>query len=111
MRTISWNCQGLGPTLTEKALINLKAKVDPSIIFIMETKNKEGKVERVRKSLAFNNERRVEPDGKSGGLVLWWDDRVEISFLFVGKNLIDAQSFLQKHSKNMPNFLCLWSPW
>lgn len=53
MRILSWNCQGLGPALTENALGNLKSKVDPSLVFLMETKNKSAKVDRVRKSLKF----------------------------------------------------------
>lgn len=45
----------------------------------METKNKEFKVEKVRKKMGFNNGLRVDPvglAGLSGGLALWWNDKV-----------------------------------
>lgn len=43
MRLLSWNCQGLGPSLTENALRELKIHLDPSIVFLMETQNKQKK--------------------------------------------------------------------
>ncbi|KAK9940318.1 hypothetical protein M0R45_016986 [Rubus argutus] len=79
MSLISWNCQGLSLTLTKSSLRYFKSTLDPSIVFLMETKNKEFMVENLRKKMDFNNGLRVDPKGLAGlssGLVLWWNDKV-----------------------------------
>ena len=71
MIAISWNCQGAGSALTIQALRELKKKYDPDFIFLMETKNKSWRLERMRKKMGFEDGYYVEPKGLSGGLALW----------------------------------------
>lgn len=100
MRILSWNCQGLGPALTENALGNLKSKVDPSLVFLMKTKNKSAKVDRVRKSLKFKNGRCFDPVGVVGGLALWSTDLVEVNIVDYSLNFIDTFITCKKTQKN-----------
>lgn len=110
MRLLSWNCQGLGPSLTENALEELKIHLDPSIVFLMETQNKHKKVDVVRKVMRFNNGRLVDPVGRAGGLALWWSDLVDVSIIEISKNVIDTFVTCLKSMKSCRvSFACLWS--
>ncbi|KAF2324629.1 hypothetical protein GH714_015753 [Hevea brasiliensis] len=60
MNCISWNCQGFGQPLAVRALIELKRKYSPSMIFIMETKNKQRILESARKRLGFDKSHYVD---------------------------------------------------
>ena len=72
MIVISWNYQGVGSSLTVRALKELRRKYDPDVMFFMEIKNKSSKMEVLRKKLLFNESMYVELEGLSGGLALWW---------------------------------------
>lgn len=78
MKLLSWNCQGLGTPLTIQALRVLVTQERPSVIFLMETKNQEQKVQRIRRRLRYQNSFVVNPEGSAEGLALFWDDQVEL---------------------------------
>lgn len=65
----------------------------PSIVFLMETKNKEAKLERIRRRLKFTNFAYVNPVGISGGLDLWWNDEFEVNVVKKDKNMINAKVY------------------
>ncbi|KAH7836079.1 hypothetical protein Vadar_032514 [Vaccinium darrowii] len=90
MLILTWNCQGIGRTVTSQALGELVRKNRPSIVFLMETKNNKVKVETIRRSLKFDFGFYVEPDGLSGGLALWWNDDVDLEVESASKNLIHS---------------------
>jgi hypothetical protein len=46
----------------------------PIVVFLMETKLRQVKMERIRYSLGFNNLFVVDSVGKSGGLALLWNE-------------------------------------
>jgi hypothetical protein len=46
----------------------------PIVVFLMETKLRQVKMERIRYSLGFNNLFVVNSVGKSGGLALLWNE-------------------------------------
>ncbi|KAF7149622.1 hypothetical protein RHSIM_Rhsim02G0229500 [Rhododendron simsii] len=60
----------------------------PSIIFIMESRNKENKMESLRRSLKFQHCFYVNPVGLAGGLALWWNTDVSISVEYASNNVI-----------------------
>lgn len=95
MKILCWNCQGLGTPLTVQALRVLVTQERPSIIFIMETKNQEQKVLRLRRRLHFQNSFLVDPEGTAGGLAIFWDDQVIISIESSLVNVINAQCQIQ----------------
>ncbi|KAH7848443.1 hypothetical protein Vadar_002760 [Vaccinium darrowii] len=86
MLILTWNCQGVGRTLTSQALGDLVRKNRPSIVFLMESKNNKVKLETISNKLGFDNSSYVDPDGLSGGLVLWWDTDVKLDVEFNSKN-------------------------
>ena len=71
MLVLSWNYQGVGRSLTVSNLRELCRVHRPDIVFLMETKNREEKLESIRRSTYFNGHFYVNRVGSSGGLALW----------------------------------------
>ncbi|OMO50989.1 reverse transcriptase [Corchorus capsularis] len=90
MRHISWNCQGIGPALTVEALHELKRDYSPQLMFLMETKNREDKLETLRRKLRFNGKFYVEPEGIGRGLALWWNEQISVELIGFCKYMIDV---------------------
>ena len=88
MNLLSWNCQGLGASLTVKKLKDECLKHKPHVVFLMETKQKSSYVTKIRKKCNYSNEWVVNPIGISGGLALWWNDDVLINILSSSANVI-----------------------
>ncbi|XP_024195894.1 uncharacterized protein LOC112199065 [Rosa chinensis] len=94
MRLISWTCQGLGSSLTAKALRRLWRKYDPEIIFLMETHQKEQIVSSWKTQLQFDNYVVVDPvNTSSGGLAILWNSSVQVSILHNTPNVIDTMVY------------------
>lgn len=74
MKCISWNCQGIGSTLTIRALKDLVRKYKPEMIFLMERR------------VGFEKAIYVDPVGLGGGLALWYND-VQIEVLEATRKL------------------------
>ncbi|XP_045822486.1 uncharacterized protein LOC123915416 [Trifolium pratense] len=79
MKILSWNCQGLGNPRTVRALKQLIAKNKPDLIFLMETKlhNISPKFKdnfAVTYSIYSVDCIITEGNGKSGGLILLWNN-------------------------------------
>lgn len=66
MKLLSWNCQGLGSPLTIQALRVLMTQEKPNSISLMETKNQEQLVQRLRRKLKTSHSFLVNPEGLSG---------------------------------------------
>lgn len=91
MKILCWNCQGLGTPLTVQHIRALVAQERPNLVFLMETKNKENKVNRVRKSLNFDHSTIINPVGTAGGLILMWDDQVNVDAMTCLGEIIDVK--------------------
>ena len=88
MNVLSWNCRGLAAASTVQELKDLCKRVKPAIVFLMETRAKEAKVEHMRRKLLFDKVFCVEPEGLSGGLCLFWKKEVEVEIIEATKNFI-----------------------
>ena len=55
MNSLYWNCRELGKPQSVRALHDLVQHWDPRIVFLLETKLKKKRMERVRDRLGFAN--------------------------------------------------------
>jgi hypothetical protein len=78
MNLLSWNCWGLGNLRTVRELRRMVKDKKPKIVFLMETKARAKRMERVRSQLGFEHMLVVDYVGKSGGLALLWTTEVDV---------------------------------
>lgn len=76
MSMIAWNCQGFRAALTVNNLKEEVRKINPQLVFIMETKQKTSYMEKKKRAMGFEEAWYVPPEGKSGGLALWSTPRL-----------------------------------
>ncbi|GMI92190.1 hypothetical protein HRI_002888300 [Hibiscus trionum] len=79
MKLISWNVRGLRKPRTVRRLRDYLRDVNPSVVFLIETKLQSAEMERVRKKCGFPNGIEVGSRGRSGGLCLAWKSGCKIS--------------------------------
>ena len=70
MNPISWNCRGLGNPRSVRMLQNLVRCWNPKIVFLMETKTRKNRMERIKNRIGFANGLIVPSVGRSGGIAL-----------------------------------------
>lgn len=68
------------------------ASYRPSIVFLMETKNKAKKLERVRRSIGgYMHRCYINPIGLLGGLAFWWNKKVDLQIIKASHNIIHTR--------------------
>ncbi|KAF9623853.1 hypothetical protein IFM89_005438 [Coptis chinensis] len=80
----SWNCRGMGSPEAIRSVPALVKKVDPDVLFLVETKLLYKKLKHVQKKLKYPQVYVVDHVGRSGGLAVLYKDN--ISFLVVDGN-------------------------
>src|ERR1044072_1533334 len=91
MNLLSWNCRGLPAPATMRELKELRMKLQPTIVFLMETRAPLVRVEKVRNELNYPNGFCVEAAGISGGLGLFWNNTVAIEIMESNQNYIHTR--------------------
>lgn len=88
---MSWNCQGIGPTLTVQRIRELRKQISPAVLFLMETKNQDEALFRLFQKSELKNHFTVPPIGLAGGLSLSWKDDIKVEILYSSPNVIDTR--------------------
>ena len=81
MNPLSWNCRGLGNPWAVKALHDLVWRWNPKIVFLMETKLKKNRMERIKNRIGFANGLIVSNVGRSGGIALLWTREINMEVI------------------------------
>ncbi|KAK3211118.1 hypothetical protein Dsin_015824 [Dipteronia sinensis] len=81
--------------------------MDPDLVFIVETKSGNRKMERLRVKLGYVGKLVVESSSRSGGLVLFWFDRVSIDLLLYSSSHIDDQVVSHGLKRDFNEILCV----
>ncbi|KAA3477308.1 reverse transcriptase [Gossypium australe] len=90
MKIICWNVCGLRNPRAVRRLRYFCKQQNPHIVFLMETKLNQKRVERVRKSCGFSGGIDIEAEGSRGGLCLAWKDGVVVTLRSFSKWHIDV---------------------
>ncbi|KAE8698069.1 Ribosomal protein L13 family protein isoform 1 [Hibiscus syriacus] len=83
MRLLSWNVQGFGRPRTVRCVQHALRDVNPSVVFLMETKLPSSRMVRVRCKCGFRNGIDVDATGSIGGLSLAWREATDRCGIFV----------------------------
>jgi hypothetical protein len=95
MKLLSWNCRGLGKPRAVRALKRLLTVNCPDVVFIMETKltDNDGNIKAKLCHGSLTNYFLVNcstmNSGRCGGIVLLWNDTVNINISLHNENYID----------------------
>ncbi|KAA3472611.1 reverse transcriptase [Gossypium australe] len=90
MKIISWNVCGLGNPRAVRRLRYMLKQHNPNLVFFMETKINDKRMERIRKRSGFVNGIDVGAEGSKGGLCLAWREEVNVSLRTFSKSHIDV---------------------
>ncbi|XP_073358249.1 uncharacterized protein [Aegilops tauschii subsp. strangulata] len=78
MRTLCWNCRGIGDPATVRELCELIRECAPSVVYIVETQLSKRRVEGLTTTLGFEGGFAVASSGRSGGLGIFWKDGLDL---------------------------------
>lgn len=90
MKILSWNCQGLGSHWTISHLREMWAKFKPTFLFLSETKQKFDFVQSFQFHFGYTHLHTVDPQGRSGGLALYYDSSLKVEILSSSNIIIDV---------------------
>lgn len=90
MNFLSWNCRGLENPRAVRVLGDLVKSRNPDLIFLIETLCDDDKVSRLMVKLGFDNHWIVSRSGRSGGLVMAWNQKVRCRITDSDSNHIDV---------------------
>ena len=91
MSALSWNCRGLGNLRIVRALQEVIASEDPSLVFLMETTLSKEDMTYKKYTLGFTKGLVVGSIGSKGGLALLWKKDVMVDVQMLGPWHIDAE--------------------
>jgi hypothetical protein len=91
MNLLCWNCRGIDNAPTVRELREIATKCAPKVIFLLETQVSRERAENLANTLGFDNAFAVDPTGRSGGIVLFWNNEIKMEFLGYSKYHIDMK--------------------
>ena len=101
MIILSWNVRGLGQPLTFFHCKQLIQRYRPNFCFFMETKIDVEHGKELARKWGFKFCEGVSSVGSSGGLLILWDENVNVVINSMNKNLINA------YISNQYNSFCI----
>ena len=90
MNSLCWNCWGIGNPWTIFALRDYVQRWNPRLVFLLETKSKNRRMEKIKFKLGFTNGLYVQSRGRSGGLALLWSSDTNLEIKSYSNHHIDA---------------------
>ena len=90
MNLISWNCRGMGAPRAVQEMTKMVMKINPHVLFLIETKKKSTKMEWLRARWLFDNCFAVDSVGRGRGLALLWMNEVRLEVKSFSVQHIDA---------------------
>lgn len=91
MIILLWNARGLGSPRAFNSLLSIQKEYKPDLLFLMETKSNQVRMEALRVKLDFAGKLVVNSIGKSGGLCLFWGKNVQVVLLSFSRDHIDVR--------------------
>lgn len=94
MIAIIWNCRGLGQPATVRSLSSLVSSHRPNVVFLSEIKssNKE-KIQKIALGLGFPCTEFIPSVGSAGGLLLCWNNNIDLKVVVANNFLINCMVF------------------
>lgn len=91
MKVFSWNARGLRSPRAFNFLLSIKQEVNHDLLFLIETKSGQARMEQFRVKLGFEGKLVVNSLGNSGGLCLFWKAGNKVELLSFSVAHIDVR--------------------
>ncbi|KAF7831469.1 F-box protein interaction domain protein [Senna tora] len=88
MKILGWNCRGIRSTLTVQRLHQILAEQKPDLVFISKTLSTANIATNMMQRFGFTYSTSIYVIGKSGGMIVAWNERINISVMDVSHHLI-----------------------
>lgn len=98
MTILSWNCRGLGNLQTVHDLCRLVKEKRPELVFLIETKLRQHRFDKIKNKLGFNSLFVVDYVRRSGGLALLWIDDLVVDIQNYSRCHINATIHSTEHT-------------
>jgi exonuclease III len=72
MRILVWNCRGLGNSAAVLALLDVKRRHNPEVVFLSETHLDRYPAECLARRMEMDHSIIQVSDGRKGGIVMFW---------------------------------------
>ena len=90
MKTIAWNCRGVGNSRTVRDLAALVQRYNPKLVFLSETRQSEERIKNLWWRLGLKGCLARSSVGLSGGIALFWEENLNVKLLTINDKLIDV---------------------
>jgi hypothetical protein len=90
MKILVWNCRGLGNTAAVLALLDVKRRNNPEVVFLSETHLDRYPAECLGRRLCMDYSIVQPSDGRKGGIIMFWKKEIKIHQIFACPNYIDV---------------------
>jgi hypothetical protein len=91
MRILGLNCQGLGNAPTVHALLQVKKRSNPEVMFLSETHLDDYPAKCLRRRLNMDYKIVNPSNGRSGGVIMFWKKEIKIELIFSALKYIDVR--------------------
>ena len=90
MNVLFWNCRGLGNSRTVQELCGFVQSYSPKLVFLSETRMHTSRARNLSWCLGLSRSLAISSVGLSGGLVLFWDESINVTLLYQGERALDV---------------------
>ena len=95
MKILSWNCRGLGSHWTISYLRETWHKHKPDFLFLSETKQDFEFVQWFQPHFGYDSLTTVDPNGRSGGLALFYNNEYQVKILYSSNRMMDIEAVVK----------------
>jgi exonuclease III len=81
MSCLSYNCHGACGDATVREVRELAKEYAPKVVCLLETQLHKKRVEGLARTLGFDNAFAVSSSGRSGGLGVFWNNKINLEIL------------------------------
>jgi exonuclease III len=90
MSCVSWNGRGVGSAATVRELRDFARVHAPTVLCVVETQVHKVRAEGLKHTLGYNKVFAVSSSGRKGGIVIYWNDNIDMEILPYSQYHIDA---------------------
>ena len=95
IKILSWNCKDSRSHWTESYLREIWHKHKTDFLFLSDTKQNFGFVQRFQSHFGYDSLVTVDLNGRSGGLALFYNNEYQVKVLYSSNRMIDVEAVVK----------------